>query len=278
MKRGGFTLLELIVVIGIMGLLGVMTIGGYRAMQRGMEERGVMDNADQFLVSAYQRMQIDRAPVVVYFWNEIVQEENDKQNISVVGHAIAVRRYGRVTQMSDDGYLYDEFSDWRSEEVDAISESGGGSVEEDNHTTGLYFYKMSGSNLEGGSIESDRSLVRPNPLPYTVREGRLAEGRDIEVAGYRYQIINGAQSANASWKPGDAYGFEFARISLPKNYIFGADSDYPKTLTSPVKYQKIFYSTTGSGKNDEIEISSLRPNASGEFVAQKVGRAKVKDL
>ena len=44
-KRRAFTLVELLMVVMIMGILGAVTVGGYRAMQRGMEERGVMDKA-----------------------------------------------------------------------------------------------------------------------------------------------------------------------------------------------------------------------------------------
>ena len=52
MKRSAFTLIELLMVIMIMGLLGTVTVGGYRAMQRGMEERGVMENANHFIRAA----------------------------------------------------------------------------------------------------------------------------------------------------------------------------------------------------------------------------------
>ena len=69
MKKA-FTLLELLVVMGIMGLMGTLSIGGYRAMQRGMEERGVMQSVNTMIREAYQRAQIDRQPVAIYFWSE----------------------------------------------------------------------------------------------------------------------------------------------------------------------------------------------------------------
>ena len=47
-------------VVLIMGILGSITVGGYRAMQRGMEERGVMENVNHFIRAAYRRAQIDR--------------------------------------------------------------------------------------------------------------------------------------------------------------------------------------------------------------------------
>ena len=79
MKRA-FTLLELLVVIGIMGFMGTISVGGYRAMRRGMEERGVMQNVNQFIRSAYQRAQIERQPVAVYFWNETLRGSGDRSD------------------------------------------------------------------------------------------------------------------------------------------------------------------------------------------------------
>ena len=102
--------MELLVVIAIMGILGTVSVGGYRAMQRGMEDRGVMQNVNQFIRSAYQRAQIDRLPVNVYFWNETLREESDVETAIVVGKAIAVRRSGRFTKVQG-SYLYDEFGD-----------------------------------------------------------------------------------------------------------------------------------------------------------------------
>ena len=64
MKKA-FTLVELLVVVGIMGLLGTVSVGGYRAMQRGMADKGVMENVNSFVRAAYQRAQIDRQPTAI---------------------------------------------------------------------------------------------------------------------------------------------------------------------------------------------------------------------
>ena len=49
MKKA-FTLLELLVVITIMGIMGSLAVSGYRQMRRGMEERSVVQNVNQFMV------------------------------------------------------------------------------------------------------------------------------------------------------------------------------------------------------------------------------------
>ena len=61
MNKRGFTLIELLVVVGIMGLLGTASIGAYRSVVRGMEERGAVENASQFVHAAFQRARLEAA-------------------------------------------------------------------------------------------------------------------------------------------------------------------------------------------------------------------------
>ena len=140
-------------VVMIMALLGTITVGGYRAMQRGMEERGAMENANHFIRAAYRRAQIDRQPVALWFWNETIREETDTEPMIVVGKAVAVRRAGRVSRYSD-LYLFDEFGDLDRER---LIES-----KQDEDT----------ENVDSGSTESD-NLV-PLRLPRRPRELGMA--------------------------------------------------------------------------------------------------------
>ena len=129
MKRRAFTLLELLVVMAIMGMMAVMSVGGYRAMRRGMQERAVGENVDKFLRAAHQRAQIDRQPVAVYLWNETLQVARDNADgvAIVVGKAVAVRYAGRLTRVVGNN-LYDEFGDFRfqNEEDDDDEDSSDG--------------------------------------------------------------------------------------------------------------------------------------------------------
>ena len=52
MKRA-FTLIELLLVVGIMGLLGTVSVGGYQQMRRGMEEKGVIQDVNTLIRAAY---------------------------------------------------------------------------------------------------------------------------------------------------------------------------------------------------------------------------------
>ena len=232
MKKA-FTLLELLVVMGIVGLLGTVSVGGYHAMQRGMEERGVMQNVNAFVRAAYHRAQIDRQPTAVYFWNETVRSRTMDEHEIVVGKAVAVRRFGRFSRVSG-SVLIDEFADLDlTYETDR--ESTGGQSKQSNV---IYLYPMeklsdiaSGTQLRRSMVSarvSDESdtVVFANGNPPT------AEGNDSEntVPAWGFEIRD---EGGVQWKAGMAYGLEFMQIELPRNYVFG--SDYSNSADNPVR-------------------------------------------
>ena len=47
--RGAFTLVELLVVIGIMAVLATISVAGYTAATRGMADRGVIQSTVSIL-------------------------------------------------------------------------------------------------------------------------------------------------------------------------------------------------------------------------------------
>ena len=278
MKRSAFTLVELLMVMMIMGLLGTLTVGGYRAMQRGMEERGVMENANHFIRAAYRRAQIDRQPVAIYFWNETLREETDTEPIVVVGKAVAVRRAGRISRYFDP-YLYDEFGDLDKERlVESVEDEDGenansGSTENDNLVP---LYKMNSKTSNGRSLVSQttKNVTDQN------RDTLLSTGemRVVEIPCYAY-VLKDAGSAG-EWHAGDAYGLEFAEIQLPHGYLFGSSyKRRPQDKISAGDYKTMWFDVSinsGSGSDEgatgmsTIQIYSLRPGKSGELEAQQV--------
>ena len=274
MTRRAFTLVELMVVIMIMGILGTVSVGGYRAMRRGIEERGVMQNVNQFIRSAYQRAQIDRLPVAVYFWNETLREETDVEPIIVVGKAVAVRRAGRLTKVQG-SYLYDEFGDLSfnrlvlDEDDEGMSgaDDSGGAVQDD----GVYLYKISGN--EGS--QPQRSLISQTTKRMTLTEPLILGGQG-EMENYAYELID---KGGVVWQTGDAYGFEFAALELPHGFIFG--STYSRSIGNPVAGEDMIRftvsansgngATGGTVGRSTVQISSLRPDSSGNLAAQTVG-------
>ena len=213
-----FTLVELLVVIAIMGILGAIATGGYRAMVRGMEERGVMQNVNSFVRAAYQRAQIDRQPTMIVFRNEVVREKTENESEIVVGKAIAIRRSGRISFVRG-SELFDEFADLGSEfatqeEGEAEGSQQSESANADKMLRELYLM----DNLGSGACEY--SYVNQQ-----VRRARIPD--EPRIGGFCYVLAN---PNGISWRAGMSYGFEFQRIELPKNYIFGGGSGSGSTV------------------------------------------------
>ncbi len=265
-KNRAFTLIELLVVMAIMGLLGTISVGGYRAMQRGMEQRGVLMNVRQFVLAAQERARIDRVPVKVYFWNETLKEESDTEPPIIVGKAAAVRRTGRITQVKG-RYLYDEFGDLRA--MLPETDSDGDVNTSDDQKQGLYLYKMdTKTSFNRTLIASDTATNDTFKVEVYVQDLINLENADFkqaEIMPYGFRVID---NGGVSWETGDAYGFAFSEIELPNNYIFF--SFYSDSASSPVVEADVFnysfdplvdrYDKTFS---DSIQISNLRPSAGG---------------
>lgn len=289
----GFTLIELLVVIGIMGLLGTVSVGGYNAMQRGMEERGVMQNVNTFIRTAYERAQIDRQPTAIYFWNETIRSSTLDDNEIVVGRAVAVRRQGRISMVYGD-LLVDEFADLEKsfpplsqQENEGGSKggsndpgaNGGSNVSDDSGENTMFLYKL---DNQGGSVPRlERSVVLDEAQCRTVTEVYL-QGKpqdnvgsgELELWGFKIKDKNGV-----TWENGSAYGFEFAELTLPHNYIFG--DNYSTTAENPVRESGTMVfsvvQNTGSssgasgGAQGSVTVNALRPDGSGGLKKQRVG-------
>lgn len=279
MKRRAFTLLELLIVMAIMGMMAVMSVGGYRAMRRGMQERAVMTNVNQFIRAAYQRAQIDRLPVSVYFWNETLRLGSDDQGgvDVVVGKAVAVRRSGRITGVQG-SYLTDEFGDLRFSRM--ISEDDEEDVNEASKSSsdgGMYLYRLNGD--ESGTSERSRVSETTTAKPLNgepllgwsgsgTQENAALKSGDIDA--YAFEVLDGTQG---KWSVGDAYGFEFADITLPHGYLFG--SAYSRSLSSPIAGKSMMRfnpsgddGSAGSG-GDTITIYSFAAGSGGGSVTTK---------
>lgn len=291
MKRA-FTLLELLVVVGIMGLLGTASVGGYRQMRRGMEEKGVLQDANTLIRAAYQRAQVDRQPTAVIFWNETLRAESDSDdgNVIVVGHAVAIRRSGRITQVQGND-LVDEFGDLELSNQVADEESGA------SRST-MYLYPMhnlsqieSGSSILRSTVETKVYPVTMTPV-YLSGTGAKTEsvagagtaGRDALTQGegsgsittYAYRLTD---AGGVTWRPGMAYGFEFAHIVLPRGYIFG--TSYSPSSANPVQEVgaiafdvglNVGSGTTGGlMSRRSITVSALLPGQSGALEPKKIG-------
>jgi len=270
-RPDGFTLIELLTVVAIMGLMGTLSVGGYRAMRRGMEERGVLRNASQFIRNAHQRAVIDRQPTAVFFWNEVRQDESDDgaTPLIVVGRAVAVRVSGRVTAITGD-CIYDEFGDLAYMVGRKYKDDGTSEYDQDQAEQGAmtYIYRMS----EEGSWDDCKAIASQTTvetdlggtLQPLMTCGANEQNRSMNVYGYYLEDGVG------DWKVGDTYGFEIASMTLPNNYIFGTKfkknmkiKDGPEDAGEKVW----FYPPPNDTEEGRVTISALRPGKSGDLEA-----------
>lgn len=260
--RAGFTLVELLVVIGLMAMLGTVSIGGYFAASRGMKIRGVTQDTISVIRHARQLCLIENTPVAVLFVNRWTGEE-DKGG-EMYGTAVTVKMTGRITMVvgnggkttggsSVDGFmLVDEFADWNTS-FPIASKSG-------KEKSGMRLYRMTEikSKAESGGIQACSSLtkncvgyVRMSPKQdydvllaagtrtdtwcdmFKKDKSSLRNRKDISLDydnanDYRWGIVcpnsqNGYLTAG-DWKAGDAYGVEAGSFDLPKGFIFGSSA------------------------------------------------------
>lgn len=267
MKKG-FTLLELLIVVGIMSLLGTISVNGYRAVTRGMEERSAISSASAFLRAARQRAEIDNKPIFIFYWNEMLQAETDEEPAVIVGKAIAVQQTGRISGIGRGGLLIDEFADLNMG-YDYVFED-----ETPNPNTTMRLYNVSSpDNCTYALVSTQVQRILCEKLD----SGFLkSESEDRDLTGVEEDNKKGIRAfgfkkvgGRANFEAGDAYGFEFANLTLAKGYLFG--SQVPSSMSAPVSGENNVPYRKGNGFN--IEIYSLRPEK-GQITAKSVGTAK----
>jgi prepilin-type N-terminal cleavage/methylation domain-containing protein len=278
MMRKAFTLLELLVVVGIMGMLGVAATAGYSALVRGMTERGAVAAATGLLRAARERAQVDRVPTAVFCYNRLLRAATQDDNAVVVGVMTAVRRSGRLTYVKGT-FLFDEFAD-----LDRTYESSGNANELRNGS-GFRLYKLNGkpSDMQY-SIVADRVLSDPQAemaILFGGSDGATLDGEEIvknsyaELQSGAFVNLGKSQSEPGGWSVGDGYAFEFAEIQLPEGFIFGRK--VPSTVGKDTFVEAFYFSPTTGDSNESIDIYWTRPNASGlPQPDEKAGEATAK--
>lgn len=259
--RKAFTLLELLVVVGIMGMLGVAASGGYTALVRGMSNRGAVSAVETLLRAAKERAHVDRVPTAVFCYNRLLREATDDENAVAVGVMTAIRRSGRITLVKSK-FLYDEFGD-----LDATYGSTDDTGELDNETD-RRLYKFSGK-LTG---EMEYSVVANKaylPDPDNSGDQELVALFSGSASGPETNLLMSAfyvkQPGNASWEIGDGYAFEFAEVQLPEGFVFGSDGKIPSEVGRTVHVETFYFDPDGQNDdgNASVKIISTRPDGGG---------------
>ena len=295
-RRAAFTLVELLVVIGLMAVLATISVAGYSAASRGMADRGVIQTTVSILRVAQQTCQIDRVPTKVMFFNQKLDTGQEDEADLFQGTAIAIKQAGRITMKpsSVDHMLVDEFADW-NQSYPAIKKG------ETSNAPGIRFFRMADGD-KGGDIDSCSVLVQPAVTYYELKDYMIQTGTTIDKWCIDHRrTANDNHSLNAlsttvdsgnnyvwgfkastsgsggglgvdSWKVGDPYGTEIARIDLPKGYIFGSSAPSgTKLVSASVKAVYFDAEDLNPSPSASVPVSAIRPAAGGTFAVKTVG-------
>jgi len=259
MKRG-FTLVELMVVVGIMAFLGVAATSGYNALQRGMAERGATAAASSLLSAAKERAMVDRVPTMVFCYNRMLREATDDENAVIVGEAVAIRRAGRVT-WADSKYIVDEFMDVLGS-YDIVSRS------DVQQRKGMKLWRFDDQQMNDMQYSVVADAVTPLDRTtlnlYTFGAwvtGETSANSNLHYVAYAFYDLGTSSHAPSAWVAGNGYGFEFASMQLPKNFIF---EKLVPTRLGDVRLAKALYFTPDLPNTDkDVNVYRCVPKASG---------------
>ena len=214
--RRGFTLVELLAVMGLMGLMAAMAIGGYSAVVRGMSDRAALDAAKGIADAALQRAMVDGKRTQIYLFDEVLKVDSEMSAGIVNGLAIAVRPVGRISAKIGE-LLCDEFGDLERAYGTTQSGEEEGSVADTSFNMRLYNIKQEDFAVVKPYVakaEVDEELLESN----AANNGESWTTRAFEAYGFQPDEDSG--EGNATFEAGQEYGQEFSVIRLPPGYTF----------------------------------------------------------
>ena len=258
--RRAFTLMELMVVVGIMAFLGLAATNGYNALQRGIADRGAVDAASTLFRAAKERAMVDRVPTMVFCYNRKIHDnERDDENAVIVGEAVAIRRAGRVTYVIGDE-IFDEFGDLdRSYDVVNGDQGGGKGMrlwycsDDPKSDSGMKYA------IVADTVREDQPGDAPSFMPWA--DGENAKSNHIIKAC----AFVDKKGGNYNFKVGDGYGLEFQTLRLPTGYMFER-SAFPQSLGDISQPKCFYFDPADIQDSNPIEICAWNPSGTGDPV------------
>ncbi len=247
-RRSGFTLIELMVVVGIMILLASIVVSGSFGMSRASGYLAAENIVYNTLQAARQKSCTDGKRVAVAF---VKREEayGDGDNFALV----TIEAVGTVTERVESTYIRDRCS--------SLADFAG---------------RTSGGNDAIWNLATGASV----PGPFRITKGQLTQvtrNIPLDTGKYSYestqlQAVNGSFDSGF-WHVGDAYGFQIGEMQeLPTGFKFG----FGTVSGSPEKQLVVFEpdGTSFFGKSAKDGIGSRDNKEAHIFIYEEIAREK----
>jgi prepilin-type N-terminal cleavage/methylation domain-containing protein len=271
MKKG-FTLVELLAVIGLMGLMGAIAIGGYSAVVRGMSDRAALDAAKGIVDAARQRANLDRKKTYVFLFDEVVKVDSEMSAGIVNGLAIAVRPVGRVSAVVGD-LICDEFGDLAGTYASLGSEDGSSESEMESSASTMRLYSIAHKNyalvMEGvfkTSSQVNRTLeTEDDSSSGSGDSGSGVAGEDWVNRSFYYYGFKKV-GGDATFNAGEEYGQEFAVVRLPPGYTFSGSVQMSGASSLGQKFLRVVELPPTGNVSPGVMIYRRKPNGDFESI------------
>ena len=259
--RDGFTLIELIAVMGIIVALALLVVGGYSGMSRAIASGQASRQVAATLLLARQTACVNGVRVYLYILSEDEYVLCRKMGTSSGNGGKSSYQSGKDPYFKKDAYVFfDYYTDLGSfvNEVDRDSESY---AQEDNDTS----FAKSG-------ITSDMhifDLSSKDEAKYATLRGVDSNKDGVGWCLY-FQPANGS-SGTSLFKEDADYGIELYPIrSLPKGFVFLEDEigDFlyfePTGSTGPGKGEKKIIVAEAALKGDAQHQQTVKVSPTGK--------------
>ena len=210
MKRtGGFTLIELMVVVGLMILVGSIVVSGSFGMTRASGYSAAQNLVYNTLQMARQKACVDGKRVIIAFGGT---EENDKDAESAF---TAIEASGIITEEVTGTAIGD-----RCAHLGTHSEYSGENVDDSD------FFRPSVWNLRtGGKVTGIKIVTTGAKTEIKSLENNLYIPGTKDGYGYsitRIETTTDSKGKFTGWRRGDAYGFQIVPLQfMPKGFKIG---------------------------------------------------------